>query len=157
MKLGEVIEFTVQGDPVPQGSMKAFVPKGWQRAVITTANPKLKAWRQKVRSAALNAMGFSSPAGKRVPIRVSVTFYFTRARTNRDTDKITAPDIDKLCRGVFDALTGVCYDDDAQITEIHAAKFYGQARVEIRVEEVLPATKPLNFCAGTVEVIGKPF
>lgn len=138
MNLGQVIEFTVSGEPVPQGSMKTFVPKGWNRAVVTSANPKLKQWRAKVRSAAMNAMGRTEPAGRRVPIRILLTFYFTQARTNRDLDKITAPDVDKCVRSCLDSLTGVVFTDDAQVTELHAAKFYGTPRVEIRAEEMLP-------------------
>jgi Holliday junction resolvase RusA-like endonuclease len=144
VNIGQAIEFTVFGDPIPQGSMKAFVPKGWTRAVLTSDNPKLKQWRGKVRSAAMIAIGRHEPAGKRVPIRISLSFFFTQARSNRDTDKVTAPDVDKCVRSCLDSLTGVIFTDDSQVTELHAAKFYSdRARVEIRVEEVLPAARQI--------------
>ncbi len=38
------VKFTVYGRPVPQGSTRSFIPKGWTRAVITTDNKKLKPW-----------------------------------------------------------------------------------------------------------------
>jgi Holliday junction resolvase RusA-like endonuclease len=151
MRLGEVILFTVEGDPVPQGSMKAFIPKGWKRAVLTSDNPKLKKWRNTVRAAAIKAMGGTHPAGTSVPVRLTLDFYFMRPKSNKEQDKTTRPDLDKLCRSVGDSLTGIVFDDDSQVTELHASKHYGSPRVEIRVEEVLPASRELNFCAGAVQ------
>jgi len=34
------------------------------------------------------------------------------------------PDLDKLVRGVLDALTGVCYVDDSQVTTIECEKVW---------------------------------
>lgn len=135
MNLGQVIEFTVLGIPQPQGSASAFIPKGWKRAVVTSANPKLKKWRKAVSEAAMLAMKGSSPAGKKVPIRLTVGFFFARAKSNRNNEHVIAPDLDKLVRGIGDSLTGVVFDDDSQITEIRAVKSYGEPGVIIRVEE----------------------
>ncbi len=41
-----MIEFTVYGVPIPQGSTKAFVPKGWTRPVVTHDSARTKPWRQ---------------------------------------------------------------------------------------------------------------
>jgi len=35
------------------------------------------------------------------------------------------PDIDKLCRAVLDALTGIAYADDSQVVALDASKVYG--------------------------------
>jgi Holliday junction resolvase RusA-like endonuclease len=37
---------------------------------------------------------------------------------------IGKPDVDKLCRSVMDALTGIAYKDDAQVTSLTAVKIY---------------------------------
>jgi crossover junction endodeoxyribonuclease RusA len=32
------------------------------------------------------------------------------------------PDLDKLVRGVFDALSGLCFEDDARVVDLRATK-----------------------------------
>jgi Holliday junction resolvase RusA-like endonuclease len=39
------------------------------------------------------------------------------------------PDLDKLVRGVMDALTGVCYLDDSQVVTIQAEKVFHTATI----------------------------
>jgi Holliday junction resolvase RusA-like endonuclease len=36
------------------------------------------------------------------------------------------PDIDNVCKIIFDALNGIAYKDDTQIIQLHATKFYGE-------------------------------
>jgi Holliday junction resolvase RusA-like endonuclease len=52
---------------------------------------------------------------------------------------IVPPDLDKLIRGVGDALTGVLYDDDSQVIRCLAWKTYADTRLPgafIRVNEL---------------------
>jgi crossover junction endodeoxyribonuclease RusA len=37
---------------------------------------------------------------------------------------VGSPDIDKVCRAVLDALTGILYRDDAQVVALSAVKTY---------------------------------
>lgn len=48
------------------------------------------------------------------------------------------PDIDNICKSVLDALNGIAYADDGQITKIRASKEYTlqEERIEIEVKEV---------------------
>jgi crossover junction endodeoxyribonuclease RusA len=130
------VSFTIQGIAVPQGSMFAFTPRGWKRPIITSANSKLKKWRETVRATAIKEMGFAMPAGRHVPLRVDLVFFLEKAKSNKLYDAVKKPDLDKLVRGLLDGMTKVVYDDDSQIVELHASKSYGQPRVEVRVEEV---------------------
>ena len=41
--------------------------------------------------------------------------------------RIARPDVDNLCKGVFDALNGLIWVDDSQIVCIHAWKRYGDS------------------------------
>jgi Holliday junction resolvase RusA-like endonuclease len=136
-----VISFTVYGHPEPQGSTKAFIPKGWTRPIITSDNKKLKPWRQEISRAALDAMakereGLAEPFAREVPVCVRLDFFLARPASlpKRCTWPVKKPDSDKLCRGVLDALTGVVFVDDSQVVQLIAAKWYGQPeRVTISV------------------------
>jgi crossover junction endodeoxyribonuclease RusA len=111
----------IYGTPVAQGSMKGFVVKG--RAILTANNAgRLKPWRQEIANAAITA-GATPMDG---PVALSLTFYLrrppSRARKYGAADK--RPDLDKLVRSVLDALTTICWHDDAQVVALHAAKRY---------------------------------
>lgn len=132
------IAFTILGTPQPQGSMKAFVIKG--KARMTSANEKMKPWRQEVGQTALAARAESGChevwAGRHVPVIVHYEFYFAKPKSARKNRKRPAvkPDIDKLVRSTNDALKGILYADDGQIVHMRASKEYGlPERAEIRV------------------------
>jgi Holliday junction resolvase RusA-like endonuclease len=130
------IQFTVLGVPQPQGSSKAFIPKGWTRAIITSANAKNKPWRQETASCAINAMiGRAFMDGA---VELVVDFYFDRPKSQKKSlYKTTKPDVDKLIRSVSDAMTGIVFRDDSQIVQIISRKAFGSpARAEIQVREL---------------------
>ena len=132
------ISFIVYGRPEPQGSSRAFVIAG--RAHITSANKKLKPYRQEVAGAAIVARDAAGVCGvfapKHVPVFAEFRFYFERPPSipKRRVQHVVKPDIDKLVRASLDAITGILLCDDAQVVELIAKKFYGSpARVEITV------------------------
>jgi len=118
------LAFTVWGIAQPKGSSRAFVPKGWTRAVVTAANPKTKSWQQLVSAAALDAM--VSPMLLDGPVSLSVSFYLPRPKSLRAKTKphVTKPDLDKLVRSVKDGLTQIVWHDDSQVVEVRAWKAY---------------------------------
>ena len=135
------IAFEAYGEPVAQGSLRAFVRDG--RAVVTYGPRALAlgVWRGIVGAAALEAMGEREPLPG--PVVVSVALTFCRPATHhgahgvlpRYRDRIPGPDIDKLCRAVLDALTGIVYLDDRQVRDLIGSKAYGErAGVVIVVE-----------------------
>jgi crossover junction endodeoxyribonuclease RusA len=132
-------EIEVFGHPQPQGSTRAFIPKGWTRPIITSDNPALKSWRQEVTTAALEARpkGFPLPSG--CPVNLAVVFYFAppKSKKGKSAWKSTRPDVDKLLRAVQDALSGVAYADDSQIACAYVQKVFGSPeRVRIEVSEI---------------------
>jgi len=118
------LSFTVWGIAQPKGSTRAFVPKGWTRAVVTAANPKTKGWQELVAEAALGAM--PSPTLIDGPVSLSVSFYLPRPKSikARTVPHVTKPDLDKLVRAVKDGLTRIVWRDDAQVVEVKAWKQY---------------------------------
>lgn len=130
------IEFRVTGKPEPQGSTRAFTPKGWTRPIITSANPNLKDWRKLVASAAPSLTGVLEG-----PVSLSLVFDLPRPKSlpKRVTDHLKKPDLDKLVRACKDALTGVVWRDDSQVVRLSASKRYaaGSVGVSVLIEEVL--------------------
>lgn len=132
-----MICFTVLGAPQPQGSARAFYVKSLGRSVITSANKNLKPWRQQVSGCAIEAMADKKKIVERPSaVKVHAHFFFDRPKSQKKAlAKTTKPDADKLLRSIFDSLTGIVFEDDSQVVECAATKWYGSpARVEIIVE-----------------------
>lgn len=135
---------TVYCKPQPQGSSRAFIPKGWNRAVITSDNKGLKTFRQEASKAALvarQAAGFNDLIfGKHVPVEASFVFYFQRPPSvpKKRTEHVVKPDLSKLVRAAEDSLTGIVFHDDSQIVSYgNTRKEYGlPERAEITVRAV---------------------
>lgn len=134
-----MISFFVPGSPQPKGSSRAFIPKGWNRAVITNANPRGKDWD---RTIALAAMPHRPPAMIEGPVSVTFSFSLAKPKSAPKTKAVLPakrPDLDKLCRSVLDALTGIFWCDDSQVCRITATKVYGDpVGVNIEVSEIDP-------------------
>ena len=124
------LRFLVAGVPVAQGS-KRHVGKG----IMIESSKQLQPWREAVIDAAQRAAGgHSFFAG----VALDLSFRFPRPKAHYGTGrnqgklkstvpllKVTAPDLDKLCRAVLDALTqsGVLRDD-ALVASLYAEKRY---------------------------------
>lgn len=121
----QVIEFTVYGKPVQQGSKSAFVQNGKVR-MIEQNDARKREWRHSVVCAGQDAMN----GRKRItgPVELRVTFCFRRPQSHYGSGKnaavlkasapkyhVQSPDLDKLVRNVGDSLTGVVLNDDRQI------------------------------------------
>jgi Holliday junction resolvase RusA-like endonuclease len=154
------LKFTVIGHPEPQGSTKAFVPKGWTRAIVTSANKKNKPWRQEVAGVAKVEMQRAGIAMLESvhPVRVHAEFYFARPKSTKKSviAKVTRPDVDKTLRSILDALTGIVFEDDAQVIDIHGLKLFGTPeRVELTIG---PASVPMPlFVAEPAEEVEEVF
>ena len=65
---------------------------------------------------------------------VTADFYLPHPKTGkRRSAHVTKPDTDKLLRGLFDALTGVVWNDDAQVTDVQVSKQYADHGTAPRV------------------------
>ena len=134
-------QIEVYGTPAPQGSKR--VVRG---RLIDTNQQSLRDWR--------NLIAFSAQGGEvRLipgPIRVITRFYLARPKhhfgSGKNAERLKpsapslprgTPDLDKLVRAVLDALTGVAFNDDSQVTTLIASKYYADQRgpgAEIEVE-----------------------
>lgn len=154
---GKSYQFTVWGVAQPAGSKQAFVPlhpktkepyrnkNGGIVVSVVDDNKKSKGWKRLVAKTAREECGAPLLTG---PLKVTLVFYRERPKSHcgavglnkagRETPyPITKPDSGKLARGTIDAMTGIMYQDDAQIVDDITLKRYGSpARVEITVEQI---------------------
>lgn len=116
-----MITFQVPGDPVPQGSVRAF-----NNRIVHVKPRQLNAWRQKIEDAYPGSM-FEGP------IAIRAVFSLARPKTVTRPHPSVKPDIDKLTRALLDALTGQAYVDDSQVIWIDVRKVYGPPGVDVSV------------------------
>lgn len=130
------VSFTVNALPQSQGSIKSFLipaagTKFGCKAILTSDNNKLKAYRREValRAAEARRTSGSTMAEKHVPVAMTVDFTFLKppSVTKKRQEMTVRPDIDKCLRSVLDACTGILWLDDAQVVAIATRKRYGSA------------------------------
>lgn len=122
-----MIRIQAHGIPRPKGSTRAFVVG--RRAVITEANTHTRAWVQTMRDAARAVVGDTLPFPTGTAVAVAATFLMRRPQrlARHTTAHLTTPDVDKLLRALLDAMTGVIWTDDKQVTSVTGGKRYTQA------------------------------
>jgi crossover junction endodeoxyribonuclease RusA len=121
------IDFAVHGVPQPQGSAKAFMPKGARFPIVTSDNPNLKDWRLLVAAAAQPAAQAHGIILLATPVGITLRFVLPcpqSARKRQGKPHMTRPDLDKLARACLDALTGVLFQDDGQVVSLACEKRY---------------------------------
>lgn len=117
------------GQPIPQGSKRAFISRSTGRAAMKEDNPKTGSWRETVAWAVARAMeqaGRTEPLTG--PLRVEVVFTM-RKPTSRPKTRVTfpdtKPDADKLLRASFDAVTTAGgWVDDARVIDARVVKAF---------------------------------
>lgn len=137
-----MISISVQGEPAPKGSMKAFVMRtklGKYRAVVTHDNKRTKPWQESVSRSikcAMQELRLDKPIDK--PVNVRAIFFLRKPKSVKRSHPSTKPDLDKLFRPVGDALEGTLLSNDSRIVSLDCAKVYAgegaEPGVHINVE-----------------------
>jgi Holliday junction resolvase RusA-like endonuclease len=122
----KIVNFFVPGIPATSGSKRAFYNKATGRVSMVPDNKRQKPWQATVRLAASEAYKSAPFTG---PVFLSCQICFTRPKGHFGTGKNAAkvkegapkyhtskPDSLKVCRAIEDALSGVIWKDDSQIT-----------------------------------------
>lgn len=131
------LRFWVGGIPVPQGSMSAFV-RGRHASIVDQKAKTLHPWREWIGQVGKQAAAQQGIEPYDEPLQVAMTFYLPRPAKHYGTGRNRyilrgdAPmfptykqDVDKLARGVLDAITqGGLIKDDGQVVEMIAIKLY---------------------------------
>jgi crossover junction endodeoxyribonuclease RusA len=153
------LTFFVPGQPVPQGSKSAFISKATGKPIVVDKDVRLPQWRMKITAYALDA---KANTAMHLPIDgavgVQITFFMPRPKSHYGSGKnannlkpsaplypAVMPDLDKMLRAVFDALTDAqVWHDDGQVVFANTTKRYeGDAGPGVEVV-VGPMTSPLR-------------
>ena len=74
------------------------------------------------------------------PLKIEMTFNFTRVKSNKRKNHTSTPDLDTCIKYYCDAMQGdggIVYFNDSQIIEIHASKCYSLTpHVDIVIYEI---------------------
>ncbi|AUH68500.1 RusA family crossover junction endodeoxyribonuclease [Gordonia sihwensis] len=107
----------VEGRPAPQGS-KRHIGNGRMLESSKAVGP----WRTEIASEARRRGGMLPPG----PVGANLDFVMPRpkqtAKRRPTPPAVKRPDLDKLTRAVFDAITGIWITDDSHIVTLHATK-----------------------------------
>lgn len=116
-----MLQVFAPGIPQPQGSKNAY--RRGNKIVLVEANKNLPAWRrlvtEKLEAANSDCQPFSGA------VSLDVMFFMPRPKTVKRELPTVPPDLDKLIRAINDSATDAgIIDDDSQVVEIVAYKFY---------------------------------
>lgn len=122
----EAIIFSVSGNPLPKQSFR-------YSSYGNHTDSRIKSWQQVVGYKALEAMN----GADRLDGFVEVWITFWR----KDYSKV---DIDNLSKAVLDAIKGIVFIDDDQVTELHLLKRVSSKNPGCRVR--ISTAKEQNIC-----------
>ncbi len=130
------VTFFVPGKPIPQGS-KNIMNRGGKSWLVDQNVKNLREWRTSVN---LKAREHWKAEPETDDVGLILRFVMPRPKNHYtakgNKSKLwrrylkTKPDIDKLTRAVLDALTGVLYVDDSQVSTVYAVKEYCEKESE---------------------------
>lgn len=134
-----IYELFVEGVPVPQGSMSAFPYEDEDEKLHvrqTHSRKDLTPWRDLIGYCWRTKYGFTDLDE---PLFMALLFYVPTPKKLERTypDRVGPGDLDKLARGVYDALEKIAYVNDARVVvQIHR-KVYANSRHDAGVQIVL--------------------
>lgn len=112
------ITFSVLGRPATKGSWRIRGKRG--KTWLSPDNERERPWADSVAWAAKEKMrGAELLAGA---VDVAILFEFQRPK--RPSRPYPTGDVDKLARSALDALTGIVWVDDVQVTTLNVTKRY---------------------------------
>ena len=129
------LNLAVPGNPRTQGSITAVPRKSG--GTYMKQPEGLRPWRDAI---AWHAR-MQRPVKIEKPRSAGIYLLFTIEPPKKSKNTFPMGDVDKLARACLDALTGICWDDDVQVTQLTANKQWGvDPGVVIVVSEIAVRT-----------------
>jgi Holliday junction resolvase RusA-like endonuclease len=130
------LTFTITGDPVPQPRARISTRGGFGRAYVESKHP-VHTYRKALALAA--RLAGSTTTCEPVNVVIDAVFARPKSHLTKSGVKSSAPkmprcDVDNIAKAVLDSLTGVVWDDDAQVQRLVVEKTYGlTGRTTVRI------------------------
>lgn len=133
-------ELIVPGEPIPQGRPKFSTQGGFVRAIDP---PKSRNQKQLIALMARQKMINGQMLQGKLKLTVKVYCHYPKSWSKKriasdlNTGKETRPDTDNYIKLVQDSLNKVVYQDDSNIVEINASKYWSDKNeTYICIEEI---------------------
>jgi Holliday junction resolvase RusA-like endonuclease len=139
----EMFYFEVPGPFGVKGSTFSFRDRSGTIRTKTDSKHG-KSFAAAVRWAATNAGVTMIPKGRGVTVSVIYGFKRPKGHDHDRLEPCVRPDVDKLCRALMDALTGIAYHDDGQVVGLSVRKVYA----ELAIARVVVMAEPLEQNPG---------
>lgn len=136
------VVFTILGQPVAKGRPRfRRLPTG---AVMAYTPSKTGDYERRVRAVAGRTMdghpAFSGAVSVRVMVNMEIPQSWSKIKRQQAASgvllPISRPDLDNIVKAVLDAINGVVFNDDSQITDLILSKRYGPPSVKVIVSKI---------------------
>lgn len=133
------ITVTIPGKPIGKGRPRTT------KTGITYTPAKTRQWERTASILAKSEMALSRPISRPVEVFIVLSFSipasWSRKRRSKalagDIGHTTKPDADNAAKAALDALSGIVYRDDSQITDLIVRKRYSETpQVQVTVREI---------------------
>ena len=99
------------------------------------ANKEVYTWRHTVAAVALGEWEQQGKEHFIGPLKIDLLFEMPKGPSVKHHNPSVKPDLDKLCRAIFDSLEAAkIVANDSQFCDLHAAKIYGTHRTGVTVK-----------------------
>lgn len=120
---GRNLAFCVFGTPVAQPRVSHFLTRAGKHGGAVSRKHPVTAYKEAIGYAALENRPPGWPMGR--PMELKLLFIFKAPDGVKDgTPHTSKPDADNLAKAVKDALNGVLWNDDCQVSILYAEKRY---------------------------------
>jgi len=128
------LKFTIPGKPKGKARARIFRNKSGKMMAATPEQTANYENLIKVMFLSQRPKGFNIIEGS---CHVYISAYFARAKSNKMITPMIKPDADNIIKVVLDAMNGLVYRDDKQVTGLTFEKVWTLPDMEERVEVVV--------------------
>ena len=136
------VVFTILGQPVAKARPRfRRLPTG---AIMAYTPAKTGDYERRVRAAAGRAMDGRASFVEAVSVRIMVNMGIPQSWPKMKKQHAASgvllptgrPDLDNIAKAILDAMNGVVFNDDSQITDLILSKRYGPPSVKVAVSKI---------------------